>query len=107
VTYAITLIRGKPKERRDTQSLLQTLAKNPEFVKKTGVEISHVLISFGWPDFVLLLKANNVELLKRAIVTLRREAEKKGDEIETSTLICTTQQEINKKREEWAKKFSS
>jgi uncharacterized protein with GYD domain len=103
VTYAIALVKGKPKEREKTQLLFQTLSKDKDFKKKTGVEIQQVFMSFGWPDFVLLLKGSNVELLKRAIVTIRDEAGKGGDEIETSTLICTTQEEINKKSEEWAR----
>jgi len=98
MTYAITLIKGKPKERTNTHKLLRRLKNDADFLKRTGVQIDQVFISFGWPDFVLILKGDNVELLKRAIVILRSEAENKGDELETSTLICTKQEEIDKKK---------
>lgn len=103
MTYAITLVKGNPKERGTTHLILESLAKDPAFKKKTGVEIQEVFISFGWPDFVLLLQGDNVELLKNGIIALRDEVAKKGDEIETSTIICTKQDEINRKNKEWSK----
>ena len=97
MTYAIAMIKGKPKAREKTQNLFMLLSKDTNFANKTSVEIKEVFLSFGSPDFVLILKGPNVELLKQAIITIREESAKIGDEIQTSTLICTTQEEISRK----------
>lgn len=106
MTYAIALIKGSPHERDTTHALFVDLQKSLKFYKETGVKIKDVFISFGWPDFVLLLEGENVELLKQAIVTIRSKAKKNGDKIETSTLICVKQDEIVKKSKKWAEEFS-
>lgn len=97
MTYAIAMIKGKPKERDKTHGLFLSLSKDSAFSTMTSVRIKEVFISFGWPDFVLILEGPNVELLKLAIIKIREAAAKSGDEIQTSTLICTTQDEISKK----------
>lgn len=107
MTYGLILIKGSSEKRRDTRLLLQELSKANDFERSTGVKIEKVLISFGWPDFILLVKAENVELIKHAIVTIRGLATKKGDTIETSTVICVTQQELDKKRKDWANRYGT
>ncbi|MCW4018467.1 MAG: hypothetical protein NWF00_07305 [Candidatus Bathyarchaeota archaeon] len=102
MTYAIALIKGNPAKREDTHNLFMILRKDRNFVKRSSVEIQQIFVSFGWPDFVLILQAPNVELLKQGVIAIRKEAAEAGDELQTSTLICTTQEEISKKYEKWA-----
>jgi hypothetical protein len=104
MTYAVVMIRGSSEKREDTLKFLNKLKTEKDFKKKTGASIKEVLISFGWPDFVLLMYANNVELLKEAIVNLRNILYKKvRDAIETSTIICSTLEDIEEAKNEWKK----
>ena len=103
MTYAIVTVKGIPNKRGPTNSLFESLVVDAEFEKEFGVKIEKCLLTFGWPDFVLILKSNNVELLKHAIVEIRNRASAIGDNIETSTLICIEQDQIKEKRKEWAK----
>src|ERR687895_1039565 len=99
MTYALTLVKGMPQKREKTLSLLTKLKDDKEFKEKSGVEIRNLFISFGWPDIILLMKANNVELLKSSIVELRDIiAKSHRDNIETSTIICTTPDDINRSK---------
>ena len=107
MTYGLILVKGVPQRREITRALLEGLAGNDDFRRSTGVEIEKVLISFGWPDFILLMKSDNVELIKHAIVTIRDRAAASGDNVETSTIICVTQEEIDKKIGEWANRSTS
>ena len=60
-------------------------------MKENRIQIKEVFISFGWPDLILLIKSNNVELIKSSIIELRDLVAKSHDDnIETSTIICTT-----------------
>jgi len=106
MTYALTLVKGRPEKREETLSFLESLIGNPEFEKNSGVTMERVFISFGWPDFVLLLRSENVELIKFGIVYMRDVVAKTGDNLETSTIICATEDEIREKRRVWAAKFS-
>jgi hypothetical protein len=103
MTYALTLVKGKPGKREETRSFLQKLLSTDDFHRKQGVRIEKVFISFGWPDFVVLMSGNNVELIKHAIVVIREELEKNGDSVDTSTIICTTQESIEEKKREWVR----
>jgi hypothetical protein len=99
MTYALTLVKGISSKREETLNQLNQLKNSPDFKRKTGIDIREVFISFGWPDIILLMKGNNVELLKSAIVELRSYLENNHtDIIETSTIICTTTEEIIKKK---------
>jgi hypothetical protein len=54
----------------------------------------------------VIFKARNVELIKKAIVLLREELYKNrkiNDKINTSTLICITKEESEKKIEKFSK----
>jgi hypothetical protein len=107
MTYALSLVKGIPKEREKTLALLLKLKEDTlsreQFRTKTGTSLEEVYISFGWPDFILLMKSANIELLKTAIVELRELVDNNGDNIETSTIICTTQRELEDKKKEWGK----
>lgn len=107
MTYALTLIKGKTGKREQTLSLLDSLKKDQEFQQKNGVEIREVLISFGWPDIIVFLKSENVELIKRAIVIIREKAAKNGDNLTTSSIICTTKEEMEKKIKKWGESLRS
>jgi hypothetical protein len=102
MTFALTLIKGKSTEREHSISLLTQLSKDRTFAEENGVTIENVFISFGWPDMILLLKGNNVELIKNSIVVIRDMLAKNGDEVDTSTIICTTQDEINQQLKDWS-----
>ena len=98
MTYSITLIKGESGKRERTFNLLARLAKEKDpFGCK--VRIRDCFISFGWPDFILLLEGNNIELLKYAIVHLReRVLDETGDTLETSSIVCTTKSEVDAAR---------
>jgi len=100
MTYAITLIKGETGKREQTLKYLTDLKDDLERQKTLlgeGVCIKECYISFGWPDFVLLVNGNNVELLKSTIVKLRDLASNDPlrDNLETSTIICMTKDEID------------
>ena len=103
MTYAITLIRSKSGARddmlkyllnlKDKTNLLSLLKLNREInLDEDCISIEECFISFGWPDFVLLLRGNNVELLKYAIIEIRNNAK---TDLETSTIVCTTDKELD------------
>lgn len=103
MTYAICMIKGLPEKRERTREFLEKTSKT-DSLKSIGVSVPSVFVSFGWPDFVVILEAENVELIKEAIVRLREDLQKNEeieDTISTSTIICTTQEEINKKMEKF------
>jgi hypothetical protein len=103
MTFALTLIKGKSTQREPSINLLTQLSKDRTFAEENGVTIENVFISFGWPDMILLLKGNNVELIKNSIVVIRNKLASNGDDVDTSTIICTTQDEINQQLRDWAK----
>lgn len=104
MTYAITLIKGEPAKRERTRSFLEKLMNDRDFSKENGVTIEKVFLCFGWPDLVVFSRGENVELINRALIIIRRNLQENGDNVETSTLICTTKEAMNKKREEWTHK---
>jgi hypothetical protein len=95
MTWAITLIKGQSQKREEILDYLDGLTKQDDPFKN-GVIVKVCYISFGWPDFVVLLNGNNVELLKDSIVKIRNEIydSKMADNIETSTIVCTTKDEV-------------
>jgi len=95
------LIKGITEKREQSILLFDRLKNDPEFQRKYGVSIDKILISFGWPDIILILKSENVELIKRAIVVLRKKAADIHDDITTSSIICTTREEMDKKIKKW------
>lgn len=109
MTYAIVMIKGESKRREDTLKFLSNLKNNKkkanELEKKTGTKIGEILISFGWPDFILLLRGSNVELLKETIVYLKNLIQDEvEDTVETSTIVCATPEEIEKAKKDLIKK---
>lgn len=92
--YAITMIKGNPVKRHLTSDYLNKKEDDGQFKINTGVSIEKVLISFGWADFVLILKGNNIELIKESIIKIRSDLQDQGDFIETSSIMCTTAKEI-------------
>ena len=102
MTYAIAMMKGIPVYRDKSLKYLSNLEKSKDFCMETGTLLENVFISFGWPDFIILLQSENVELIKEAIVKLRDDIkEEVGDNIETSTIICSTLEEIEKRKEEF------
>lgn len=104
MTYGLILIKGKSGKRDTTLDSLMKMKKS-EYSKThlAGVQIEKVFLSFGWPDFLILMRGRNIEQIRYAISVIRREIAKKGDFIETSTIICSTPEEMREKRKEWAK----
>lgn len=102
MTDAITLIKGKIGLRDETLRFLTELQKRGLSNKVT---IQKCYVSFGWPDFILLLNGKNVELIKNAIIEIRDLVnEETGDNLETSTIICTTQKEIEDEKNKMLKR---
>ena len=97
MTYALILAKGISKKRDLTLSKLIKLKDDKTFFSNTKTKIEQVFVSFGWPDIIILLKADNVELLKNSIIKLRAIVSKHGDNLETSTIICTTLAELESK----------
>ncbi|MEM2940284.1 MAG: hypothetical protein QW304_01865 [Thermoproteota archaeon] len=97
MTYALILAKGRPGKREETLAFLNDLKKDQDLKKDYGVVIEKVFISFGWPDFILLVCSENVELIKASIVAIRDRVSKNGDNLETATIICTTEDEIREK----------
>jgi hypothetical protein len=94
MTYAITLVKCATGEREHVLKILLELKKG-EFYKGK-VSIDKCYISFGWPDFILVFRGENVELIKATIVDIRAIILKgERSHLETSTIICTTQEDIN------------
>jgi len=95
MTYAITLVKCATGEREHVLKILLELKKRDFY--KGKVSIDKCYISFGWPDFVLVFRGENVELIKATIVDMRAMILKSEEShLETSTIICTTQEDIDK-----------
>lgn len=104
MTYALVMIRGKPDKLEGTQQYLEELMQNPkkEELKNTlSTEVQKVFISFGWPDFIILIHSANAELIRQSVIYIREGVKVHDDSIDTTTVICTTTKELEKKREEW------
>lgn len=102
MTYGLVLVKGKSEKIDSTLKALQKIAKEGNVDGESGAQLVNVFLSFGWPDFVLMLKAKNIEQIRYAIGAIRERLEKHGDYIETSTIICSTSEELKEKRKEWA-----
>jgi len=71
-------------------------AESEQFAKETGCKVDQVFISFGWPDFIVLVKSENIEKAKNAIVYLRNLLSRKaGDNCETSSIVCVKKRDID------------
>ena len=101
MTYALILIKGKTGKRETTLSSLIEMQKAK--TNLAGVRIEKVFLTFGWPDFLILMRSENIERIRYAIKVIRDKIAEHGDFIETSTIICSTPEEMEKKRREWAK----
>jgi len=102
MTYAIAMMKGIPVYREKSLNYLSKLENNKDFYEQTGTSLECVFVCFGWPDFIILLKSENVELIKEAIVKLREDIKREiEDNIETSTIICSTLEEIEKRKKEF------
>jgi len=99
--YALTLIRVKKETREIAFSCLQNLTMDSSL---KGVKIIQVLLSLGWPDFIIMLKAPDVQLLQQAVLQIRKNLAEKGTEIDTTTLIALSIEEIEKQKEIWTEK---
>ncbi len=100
--YAITFVRIKRKENREM------VLSNPEdlirpSLKKTlkDVELQHIFFSFGWPDFIVTLKAPNLELLQQAVSQIKDDLAKKGVFTESTTMVGVTAEEIEEQKKTW------
>ncbi|MGD2250517.1 MAG: hypothetical protein PVF58_19135 [Candidatus Methanofastidiosia archaeon] len=77
------------------------------------MKINQVFRSLGWPDLVLIIEANNIERMMKAIVEIRNKARTymgdvgEGDLLDTTTLVCTTKNESEERRESFSEKFKS
>jgi len=103
MTYGLVLIKGKSSKRNITLSALLHMAKHNSKLKKSGIAVENVFLSFGWPDFVLILKAKNVEQIRHAISLIREKLANHEDYVDTSTIICSTVDEIKEKKIEWSR----
>jgi len=102
MTYALIMIKGLPQTRLALKDYLNELQKDDKFQKKNGFEIQNVLLSFGWPDYIILVHSSNVELIQNCIISLQSKIEEIDDCISTSTIVCTTHEELENKQKEWA-----
>lgn len=102
MTYGLVLVKGKSEKIDSTLKALQELAEKKDIKDETGAQLVNVFLSFGWPDFVLVLKARNIEQIRYAIGAIRKRLEDHGDYVETSTIICSTPKELKEKRRKWA-----
>jgi len=84
------------------KSVLYELQEDTSFQEEQGFVIEKVMLSFGWPDFILFVHSNNVELIQNCIIALQSKIEEIDDCISTSTIIGTTHNELIAKQEEWA-----
>lgn len=84
---AIVMIRpiaSKNKEREnDIEGQLRELVLNEDFLQETSVVVEYYMRVFGWPDFVVSLYGPSENLLKYAILQLR----KKCGSLMTSSII--------------------
>ncbi len=102
MTYALVMMKGLPQTRIALKEYLIELQGDKKFQEKNGFEIEKVMLSFGWPDYIILVHSSNVELIQNCIISLQSKIEEIDDCISTSTIICTTHEELEKKQKEWA-----
>lgn len=111
MTFGIVLLKGKPEKRDDTEFLLYSLQEDHEFLEQFDVRIDRVFKCLGWPDFVLVFEAKNIERMMQAIVEVRNRALEYsgevgyGDFLDTTTLVCTTKGESRMEIEEFSEKL--
>jgi len=101
LTHAIILMKGIPNKREELFDILNKTKSNEEFQKQNNIEIIEIFMSFGWSDFIILLKSNNVELIKISINELCKKTNINGNNVATSTIICSTLGEFLEKQKEW------
>jgi hypothetical protein len=92
--YAVTFIKIESASHDLVSSSLSEVSKNIK-LNELHVEIQLVLLSVGYPDFILILRGPNIELLKKALLFIRNELGKKGVKgVETSTVVGLTIEEM-------------
>lgn len=101
MTYGLILVKSKTGKKDLTLTTLADMMKK-DLRAHPDTRIEKVFLSFGWPDFVLLIKAKNIEQIRYMISNIREKLASQGDYIETSTIICSTPDEMKEKRREWA-----
>lgn len=96
MTIGLILVRSNPGRREHSLSGLEEIQGDKKFQKQNGFLIKDIYVSFGWPDFVIMLDAKNVARIKNGIVKIRKRLlDDCGDGVETSTIICSSISEIN------------
>lgn len=93
--YGIVLIKGLVGEMEYTHDFLRDMMEK-KILEEKNVEMREVLLSMGWPDIVILLRAEKTEYIQEAISYIKKmlkEREEHADLIETSTIICITEEE--------------
>jgi len=88
------MIRTASGKREKVLDILRQFRLYPRFTMSQGTVITSVTPVFGWPDFIMILRANNLELMKSTIVNLRILLESRGHKIQTSTIVGTSEEEI-------------
>lgn len=99
-------MKGIPNKREELFNILNDIKENGDFQDRNGIKIEEIFMSFGWSDFIILLKSNNVEMIKISINELSKLTNVEGNNIATSTIICSTLDEFKEKQEEWRERLS-
>lgn len=92
------MIKAQSKHRDDILDYLNALIDNKQFTENSGGIITNVVLTFGWPDFLVTIYSTNVELIKNSIVVLRSIIEDliEGVQLETSTIVGVSSDEIKR-----------
>jgi hypothetical protein len=90
------MIKAQSKRHDDILDYLHALITNKQFTEKSGGIVTNVVLTFGWPDFLVTIYSTNVELIKNSIIVLRTMLEDllKDVQIETSTIVGVSSDEI-------------
>ncbi|MGA2522515.1 MAG: hypothetical protein ABSF65_00010 [Candidatus Bathyarchaeia archaeon] len=92
--YAVTYLRIGSSSSELASESLEKFSESAE-LKNLHVEIEKILLSFGYPDFIIIIKGPNLELLKNGLLLIRDYLNKRGiKEVETSTIVGLTIEEM-------------
>lgn len=98
--HAIVYIRSNTENRELLLSEFKKLSDDPT-LKQLNITIENVLVSFGWPDYILVLDSKGgLDSLKESILFIRNLFSKAGVPIETSTVIGLSLEEVALKDKE-------
>lgn len=103
MTFGIVLIRGEPEKMDDIEFFLYHLKDGQELLGDFNVTIKEVLKCFGWPDFILVVEAVNIEGMMQSIAEIRRRSRAS---LETTTFVCTSRSESDERIEEFSKRLT-